>query len=102
MIANGLNIVSLHVLRMGVELTPELGFNNEVQDISKWWTRHTKIIYPSVGFVQSQFVPKIPKRTDLLLNRSCTTVSAKTEGIFAPKLVETSHFSNLLVKIILG
>ena len=27
--------------------------------------------------MQSRFVPKIPKRTDLLLNRSCTIVSAK-------------------------
>ena len=100
-IGNGLGTVPLYVLMMGVEPTPksgESGFDNEVQDIPKWWMRCVKIICLNVGFVWSRFVQKILKRIDLLLNRLCTTVTMKTTGIFAPKLVETSRFSNLMVK----
>ena len=60
--------------------------------------RCAKIICLNVGFVWSRFVQKILKRIDLLLNRLCTTVTTKTTRIFAPKLVETSRFSNLMVK----
>lgn len=104
-IGNGLGTVPLYVLTTRVELTPESSepsFDNEVQDIPKWQTRCTKINSPSVDFVQSQFVRKISERIDLLLNCLCTTVSAKNEGIFAPKLDETSRFSNLIVKNMWG
>ena len=64
--------------------------------------RREKINYLSVGFVQSRFVQKIPEWTGLLLNCLCTTVSVKTERIFALKSVEASHFSNLMDRIMWG
>ena len=60
--------------------------------------RCAKTICLNVGFMWSRFVQKILKRIDLLLNRLCTTVTMKTTRIFAPKLVKTSRFSNLMVK----
>ena len=53
MIGNSLGTVPLHVLTTRAESTlepSELGFENEVQDISG---------YPSVGFVWSQSYEKI-------------------------------------------
>ena len=64
--------------------------------------RRAKINCPNVGFMWSQFVRKIPEWTNLLLNCPGTIVSTKTEGIFAPKLVETSQFSNPMVRIMCG
>ena len=55
-IGNGLSTVPLHVLTTKAELTPKLGFENEVQDISGCRTRSTKINCPSVSFVQFQCV----------------------------------------------
>ena len=56
MIGNGLGTVPLHVLTTGAKPTPksgELGFKNEVQDVSRCLMRHAKINCPSVGFVRS-------------------------------------------------
>ena len=53
---------------------------------------------PQCRFYAVLICAKKPKRTGLLLNRSCTTISAKIEGIFIPKLTKTFHFSNSVVK----
>jgi len=47
---------------------------------------------PQCRFYAVLVCAKKPKRTGLLLNRSCTTVSAKIEGIFISKLTKTFHF----------
>ena len=49
MTGNGLGTVPLHVLTTGAKPTPksgELGFKNEVQDVSRCLMRHAKINCP--------------------------------------------------------
>ena len=59
MTRNGLGIIPLYVLVMGAKLTPESGFEDEVQDILGWRMKCTKINCPSVGFMRSQLCKKI-------------------------------------------
>ena len=60
---NGFGAVPSYVLATRAEPTLEpceLSFNNEVQDILRWWMRRAKINCPNVGFMRSWFVQKNP------------------------------------------
>ena len=61
----------------------------EWTELWKWGLRYSRMPnemckdkLPSVGFLRSQLCEKIFWKEGLLLNLLCTTVSAKTEGIF--------------------
>ena len=56
---NGFGIIPLCVLMTRAKPTPEPGFENEVQDISRFQMRHAKINCPSIGFIQSRLCEKI-------------------------------------------
>ena len=70
MTRNGLGIIPLYVLVMGAKLTPESGFEDEVQDILGCRMKCTKINCPSVGFMRSQLCKKISWGTNFLQGNS--------------------------------
>ena len=79
-IRNGFSTIPLCVLTTKAESIPELGIKYKVQDTLGCQKRCVKINCPNVGFLWSRLCENFTWRTNLLLNPSYTTVSAKTEG----------------------